>query len=280
MKVKFLDKNVRNKFWLYFSVISGILSFILLFNIVSDDYKDCLRYFGYLMLGVLILIYLIIWYRANNLTNINIDIDGSNVNIKCGDLFLENGLKTIPFNEYFDTVVDDKIISNKSLNGIFINNFFINKVHELDNFIVENSDNSDIIDNHYSRPQGGKKVKFKLSTIFVYDDFIITAFSKFDEYNRATLTMPEYIEFLINFWDRVNRIYAQKNVSVPIFGSGITRIKEHKNIGDEDLLKIMLWTFRLSEMKFKYPAKLTIVIHEDKINQINLFNLKSIELGL
>lgn len=280
MKVKFLDKNVRNKFWLYFSVISGILSFILLFNIVSDDYKDCLRYFGCLTLGVLILIYLIIWYRANNLTNINIDLDGSNVNIKCGDLFLENGLKTIPFNEYFDTVVDDKIISNKSLNGIFINRFFKNIVHELDNFIVENSDNSDIVDNHHSRPQGGKNVKFKLSTIFVYDDFIITAFSKFDEYNRATLTMPEYIEFLINFWDRVNRIYAQKNVSVPIFGSGITRIKEHKNIGDEDLLKIMLWTFRLSEMKFKYPAKLTIVIHEDKINQINLFNLKSIELGL
>jgi hypothetical protein len=280
MKVKFLDKNVRNKFWLYFSVISGILSFILLFNIVSDEYKDCLRYFGYLTLGVLILIYLIIWYRANNLTNINIDIDGSNVNIKCGDLFLEKGLKTIPFNEYFDTVVDDKIISNKSLNGIFINHFFKNKVHELDNFIVENSDNSDILNNQCSRPQGGKNVKFKLSTIFVYDDFIITAFSKFDEYNRATLTMPEYIEFLINFWDRVNRIYAQKNVSVPIFGSGITRIKEHKNIGDEDLLKIMLWTFRLSEMKFKYPAKLTIVIHEDKINQINLFNLKSIELGL
>lgn len=280
MKVKLLDKNVRTKFWFYFSVISGILSFVLLFNIVPDEYEDCLRYFGYLTFGVLIIIYLIIWFRANKLTNINVDIDGSNVNIKCGDLFLENGLKTIPFNEYFDTVVDDKIISNKSLNGIFINRFFKDKVNELDSFIVEKSDNTDIIDNQHLRSQGGKSVKFKLSTIFVYDDFIITAFSKFDEHNRATLTMPEYIEFLINFWDRVNRVYAQKNVSVPVFGSGITRIKEHKNINDEDLLKIMLWTFRLSEMKFKHPAKLTIVIHEDKIGQINLFGLKSIELGL
>ncbi|MBV6881422.1 hypothetical protein KVY03_16400 [Epilithonimonas sp. FP105] len=108
----------------------------------------------------------------------------------------------------------------------------------------------------------------------------MTAFTKFDEHNKAILTMPEYIEFLINFWDRVNRVYAQKTVSVPIFGSGITRIKEHKNISDEDLLKIMLWTFKLSEMKFKHPAKLTIVVHEDKIGQINLFNIKSIELGL
>lgn len=280
MKVKFLDKNVRNKFWLYFSIISGILSFLLIFKIVPDQYIDILRYFGYFMFGLLILIYLYIWYRANKLTNINIDIDGSNVNIKCGDLFLEKGLKTIPFNEYFDTVVDDKIISNKSLNGIFINRFFKDNVNEFDKFITDNTDKSDISNEHCLRAKGGKNVKFDLSTLFVYDEFIITAFSKFDEHNKATLTMPEYIEFLINFWDRVNRIYAQKNVSVPIFGSGITRLKEHKNISDEDLLKIMLWTFKLSEMKFQHPAKLSIVIHEDKIGQINLFTLKSIELGL
>ena len=280
MKVNFFDKGVRNKFWVYFSAISGVLSFILLFNIVPEEYKEFLKYFGYVSFFILIIIYLIIWCRANKLTNIDIDIDGSNVNIKCGDLFSEDGLKTIAFNEYFDTIVDDKIISNKSLNGIFINKYFSGKIQELDNFIVEKSDELDVINNQVNRRLGGKTVQFKLSTIFVYDEFILTAFSKFDEHNKATLTMPEYIEFLINFWDRVNRVYAQKTVSVPVFGSGITRIKEHKNISDEDLLKIMLWTFKLSEMKFKHPAKLTIVIHNDKIGQINLFDIKSIELGM
>ena len=279
MKVEFLNKNVRNTFWIYFSVISGIISFALIFDFIPDEYKKHLPYVGIIVFVALTLIYLLIWYRANKLTSINIDIDGSSICIKCGDIFNEDGLKAISFNEYFDTVVDDKIISHKSLNGIFINRYFNNKVNELDNFIIQNSDDNDIIDNKCSRTQGGKTIKFKLSTIIVYNDYLLTAFTKFDQYNRATLTMPEYIEFLINFWDRVNRVYAQKNVSVPIFGSGITRIKEHKNIGDEDLLKIMLWTFKLSEMKFKYPAKLIIVIHEDKINQINLFNLKAIELG-
>lgn len=279
MKVKLYDKNVRNKFWLYFSVISGILSFVLLFNIVPEEYKDYLKHFGYGTFVILIIIYLVIWCRANNLTDIDIDIDGSTVNIKCGDLFSENGLKVIPFNEYFDTLVDDKIISNKSLNGIYLKKYFNENTEELDKFIVDNSDILDIVENK-PRRFGGKTIKFKLSTIFVYGDFILTAFSKFDEYNKATLTMPEYIEFLINFWDRVNQVYAQKTVSVPVFGSGITRIKEHKNISDEDLLKIMLWTFKLSEMKFKYPAKLTVVIHKDKISQINLFNVKSIELGM
>ena len=83
-----------------------------------------------------------------------------------------------------------------------------------------------------------------------------------------------------NFWDKVNRIYAQKSVSVPIFGSGITRIKGHKSIDEEDLLKIMLWTFRISEMRFKHPAKLTIIIHESKIDKINLLELKTARNGL
>lgn len=280
MKVSFFNKGVRNKFWLYFSVISGVLSFILLFNVVPEKYKDYLKCFGFITFVLLILVYILIWIRANSLTNVKIDIDGSTVIIKSGDLFLEEGFKVIPFNEYFDTIVDEKIIASSSLNGIYINDHLSSSVQDLDSFIIQKTDHDNVEDPNVERKLGGKTIKFKLSTIFVFNDFLLTAFSKFDSHNKAVLTMPEYIEFLINFWDRVNRVYAQKSVSVPIFGSGITRIKEHKNIGDEDLLKIMIWTFKLSEMKFKHPAKLSIIIHKDKIGKIDLFNLKSTELVL
>lgn len=280
MKVNLFNKGVKNKFWVYFSVISGILSFILLFGVVPEKYKDYLKCFGYITFVLLIIIYLMIWIRANRLTDVKIDVDGSTVNIKSGDLFKEDGFKVIPFNEYFDTDVDEKIIASSSLNGIFIKKHLTTSVNNLDNFITQNTDNDDVINANAHRKLGGKNIKFKLSTTFVFDEYLLTAFSKFDKHNKAILTMPEYIEFLINFWDRVNRVYAQKSVSVPVFGSGITRIKEHKNINDEDLLKIMLWTFKLSEMKFKHPAKLSIIIHKDKIGKIDLFNLKSNELGL
>lgn len=125
----------------------------------------------------------------------------------------------------------------------------------------------------------GKTQKYSLGTIFVNNDYLLTAFSKFDDKNRAFLTMPDYLAFLINFGTKLI-VYMLKSVSVPIFGSGITRIKEHKNISDEDLLKIMLWTFRISEMRFKFPAKLTIVIHKDKIDKINLLDIKSARNGL
>ena len=126
----------------------------------------------------------------------------------------------------------------------------------------------------------GKIKKYALGTLCVYEDYLMAAFSKFDDKNQARLTMPQYLEFLINFWDRVNKVYAQRSVSVPIFGSGITRIKEHKNITDEELLKIMLWTVRISERRFKHPAKLTIIIHKDKIDTINLLDLKQARNGL
>jgi hypothetical protein len=280
MKVKFLNKGVRNQFWFFFSVVSGILSYVLLFNIVPDEYKEHLKCFGYITFILLIIIYIVIWLRANSLTDVKIDIDGSTVNIKSGDLFTEEGFKVIPFNEYFDTEVNEKIIASNSLNGIFINKYLDTSVSNLDNHIINSIDIDDILNDNVYRKSGGKCKKFKLSTIIVYKDYLLTAFSKFDDHNKAVLTMPEYLEFLINFWDRVNRVYAQRSVSVPIFGSGITRIKEHKNISDEDLLKIMIWTFKLSEMKFKHPAKLSIIIHKSKINQIDLFNLKATEKGL
>ena len=235
---------------------------------------------GVIFLFILFLLYFGIWFKSNNLTEVNLDVEGTIVTVKAGDLFKQDGFKVIAFNEYFDTQVDDKIISHKSLNGIYIDNYLSCSTSDLDQRISDyHFDEDEILDINKTR-KVGKNQKYSLGTIFVNDDFLLTAFSKFDDKDRAFLTMPDYLGFLINFWDKVNRIYAQKNVSVPIFGSGITRIKEHKNINDEDLLKIMLWTFRISEMRFKFPAKLTIVIHKDKIDKINLLDIKSARNGL
>lgn len=75
------------------------------------------------------------------------------------------------------------------------------------------------------------------------------------------------------FWDNINAVYSPKSIFVPVFGSGIPRIKNHRGIEVENLLKIMLWTFKGNETRLKYSAKLTIVIHKDKIRKINLFDI-------
>lgn len=276
-KVNFFDTRIVKKFSDYTSTISTIFSLLLIFVDIPTENKITL---GIIFLFTLSLLYFGIWLKSNNLTEVNLDVEGSIVTVKAGDLFLQDGFKVIAFNEYFDTQVDDNIISHKSLNGLYIDNHLSGPISDLDQSISNYKfDEDEILEVNQER-KVGKKQKYSLGTIFVNEDYLLTAFSKFDDKNRAFLTMPDYLGFLINFWDKVNRIYAQKSVSVPIFGSGITRIKEHKNISDEDLLKIMLWTFRISEMRFKFPAKLTIVIHKDKINKINLLDIKSARNGL
>jgi hypothetical protein len=277
MKVKFFDQRVFRKSSREIAAVSSALTVILLFIDIPKNEKIPI---GLIFLGLLVLIHVFTWWRANHIKEISLNIEGSIVNVKTGDIFEQPGLKAISFNEYFDTLVDDKIIARSSINGEFINSHLDCSIQDLDTHIGAYAfDAGDIEETEVNR-EAGKTTKFKLGTICVYEDYLLTAFAKFNEFNEARLTMPEYLEFLINFWDRVNRVYAQKSVSTTIFGSGITRITGHKNISDEDLLKIMLWTFRISEMRFKYPAKLTIVIHPDKVDRINLFEIASVRNGV
>ena len=276
-KVSLFDKRIIKKFLEITSVVGSTLSVVVLF---VDIPNDCKAPAGWGFLALLAVTYMVIWGWANNLNSVDINIEGSHVTVKVGDIFRQSGLKAIAFNEYFDTQVDNKVISESSLNGIFIKKHLDIPASELDTHIESYPfDCKEVLERNDDRKQG-KKRKYQIGAICIYKEYLLTAFSKFDENNKASLTMPEYLEFLINFWDRVNNIYAQQSVSTAIFGSGITRIKGHKNISDEDLLKIMLWTFRISEMRFKYPAKLTIIIHKEKIDQINLLDIKSVRNGV
>lgn len=286
-KIKFFDVYLRNKFYKFFTAIGTFLGLVFLFidfpesialpyNItVNPKYSAAI-----VVVTFLVIAYIFMWYKANRLKKISIKVDATNVVIKEGDLFKEDDLIVIGFNEYFDTIVDDKIIAKKSINGLFINNILEGSIDALDSFIESNIDNRqklEVVDNRVR----GNKQKYQIGTVCLYSDkYILTAFAKFNERNEARLTMPEYLEFLINFWDEVNSIYAARSISVPIFGSGITRIKEHKNTTDEQLLKIMLWTFKISEMKFTHPARLTIVVYPDRMKAINLTSIEGLSNGL
>lgn len=277
IKVTLFDRNVIKRSVKFIAAASTVLSVVLLFVNIPPDYKMLA---GIAFLAMLALIHVATWVRANLLREISIEIEGSTVNIVTGNIFRQKGLKAIAFNEYLDTQVDNIIISKVSLNGKFIESELKETVAVLDAYIANFPfDDEDIVEAGVQR-RIGKTTRYRLGTICVYNDYLLTAFARFDMNNQAHLTMPEYLEFLINFWDKVNKIYAQQSVSTTIFGSGITRIKGHRTISDEDLLKIMLWTFRISEMRFKYPAKLTIVIHEDKVDQINFLDIASVKNGV
>lgn len=273
-KVSFFNKLVRGDFYKYFSIITAILSVVVIFVDIPQKRKIIS---GVIFLVVCIILYFVIWIIANKRTSIKLNIGGTPVKIKSGDIFTQEGLKVIPFNEYYDTKVDDEIISHRSLNGQYIDKNWNQAVDKLDSLISNNTKLKELqMENNVKR--NGKTVRYPIGSIIVIDDFVLTAFSKFDNKNCARLTINDYLNFLIKFWNEVNSVYAQKKVVVPIFGSGITRFTNGmEDINENDLLRIMLWTFKVSKIKFEYPAELSIIIHPDKIDKIDIFSLKEEE---
>ena len=276
MKVMFFDKRILHKFYGILGAISVITSIVFLFVNIETKYKTAI---GLVALVFLIVIYIGIWIHSNFRKNIRLKINTSEVEVKFGDIFSEQAdLKVIAFNEYFDTLVDDKIIAKSSLNGVFVNKFFKNKIDELDGII--SSDNHLIeasVGENMVRPSG-KCIKYKLGTICVVNAYLIIAFTHFDENNKAYLEINDYINCLLNFWNEVDRVYAGRTVALPVMGSGITRFRGYENISDQELLELIIWTFKVSRIKFTHPSKVKIVVYKNKSDRINLLALKDLEI--
>lgn len=274
-KVKFLDKSlVKN----YFALVAIISVFVTIFQI-SINFPDKYKIPTILIIFFLLIFYIILWIRANIISEVKLKINNSTVIIKTGDLFKEEGFKVIAFNEYFDTQVDNKVISENTLNGIYLREN-VHNTDELDQLISKDTHLKDNILESNDTRVCGKKIKYKLGTIFQHNDYLLTAFTKFDKNNRAYLYINDYVNFLLQFWNEIDIIYAGKSISIPLLGSGITRLKEDNTISEQELLELLILSFKISRIKFTYPSKLSIIIHESKSNKINFYKLKECSNGL
>ncbi|WP_242958449.1 macro domain-containing protein [Clostridium cavendishii] len=268
--MKLFDKGLIKEYFVVLSIISVICSIVSILIDIPDNYKLGA---SVSLILVFLIIYIVLWVKANSLSKVRLKINNSVIDIKIGDIFKESDFKVIAFNEYFDTLVDNKVISDRTLNGIYINKL----VDDLDalNKSIDRDEhcNEKIIEINDNR-KCGKKKKYKLGTIFQHDDYLLTAFSKFDNDDRAYLYMSDYINFLLDFWNEVDIIYAGRSISIPLLGSGITRFKEYNMISEQELLELLIWSFKVSRIKFTYPSQVSIVIHEPMKNKINFFKLK------
>ena len=272
MKVGIFDKNIRKNYSGWLTSLSVILSIIVPFVDIPSNFKI---YYGCTMLVIIISYYFYSWKKANDMCDIEININNTTIKISEGDIFSNNPneFKVIGFNEYFDTEVDDIIISSKTLNGKYIKQKY-NDVSVLDKKIENDIHLKQNIINNVNRVSG-KRTKYKLGTIFKDEDYFLVALSKFDEDNRAYLEVNEYINCLMNFWNKCDVFYSGYTVVMPLLGSGITRFHGYEEITDQEILEIILWTFKVSKIKFKYPSSLKIVLTNNTLKKINLYEIKN-----
>ncbi len=269
IKVSFFSRILWKR---YLVLVSGVSVFASLFFVavnVPDNYKF-LVFVG--IAAALFASYVVLWIIANKTTSKKLDIDGSPLEVKIGDIFEEGELRVINFNEYFDTLVDDKLIAKSSLNGKYIEKC-VADVAVLDKAITDDPHLVEMKVNEHNNRKSGKKIQYKLGSIYVNDSYLLVAFSKFDKDNKAHLSMRDFINCLMTFWEEVDRVYASKSVAIPLMGAGITRFKDAK-VSEQELLELLIWSFKVSRVKVRHPAKVTIVIHESMQDKINFYELK------
>ena len=196
---------------------------------------------------------------------VTLNIRGIPVKIKAGDLFDQEGLKIISFNEHYDTCVDEKVIASSTLNGIYIKKY-VSDLKKLERAIKANAKEHGITKN------GDGKYCFKLGHLIRFEDFLLLAFSKFDEQNRAHISIQEYWNCLLHMWSEVRRLYGDQPVFLPLIGSGITSFDGVPQKSPEELIFWILSTLKLSGEHINQP--ITIVLKKEMIEKMDLYELK------
>ena len=204
-----------------------------------------------LLIFVISLIITVIYYWRRK----KVVIKGKNyqIQIEYGDIFeYKKSKKVITFDECFTTCVGDlpDQIKPTSICG---------------QFLVKNPtcNITKLISHVQLKPAKGKsdynkQDKYESGRLLLYKDYLLMAIAKLDKSGLGKMTRDEYIKALSVLWEEINKYYGQTDVCVPIIGSGLTRI-DGSDITQQELLDIMISSYKLSTYKIKNPQKLHIV---------------------
>lgn len=123
-----------------------------------------------------------------------------------------------------------------------------------------------------SKSKYQNKSRFESGTIVPNGDDLLMAFAKLDEKGKGRFfSRDEYLVCLDLLWKELENNYSEKDVCVPILGAGTTSFDggAGASISQQDLLDMMIWSYKLSSHKIKNPHKLRIVCKKNKGFSIN-----------
>lgn len=184
--------------------------------------------------------------------------------VEYGDIFkMDNCKKVINFDECYTINVGDAPgdIKPTSICGQYL------KIHPYLDIekIIKNSKIK--AENELSQYMGNKK--YKSGKLILNGDDLLMAFAKLDADGRGKFfSHKEFLDCLSLLWEEIDKYYGQKDVCIPILGSGLTRINETP-LTQQELLDIIIGSYKLSPHKIKFPYKLHIVCKKNDNFSLN-----------
>lgn len=226
-----------------------------------------------LMFAICYLVILFIFRKS-----VDIQIRNTSVKICYGDIFSKDDfsgqvLRIIGCDSHFNTQVDDKVISKKSLHGQLVLKHGDEK--EIKKAVREKAKQLQLeknIDGLYD---------FPLGTIISYNSskegltYLMLAMTELNDRYEAHSDMAKFVSMLMNMWREISSVHAGYDIAIPLLGSGILRFDDGPRSNDE-LLRCLLCSLDNSGVTLK--SQVYIVIYDNTHNKVvaNLYDYKDV----
>lgn len=196
----------------------------------------------------------------------SICIKGHNYKIKVeyGDIFqLQACKKIINFDECFTTEVG---LEPYQIKPTSVCGQFLSKYPDLD---IQKLLSSRGIKPMKNNSKYSNKKCYESGTILPYkNEYLLLAFAKLDEEGLAKMSRDDYLLCLFKLWKEIDKYSAQSDIAIPVLGAGITRF-QGELLTQQQLVDIIIETYRLNPCKIKNPSTLHIVCREEDDFSLN-----------
>lgn len=226
-----MNKYFGKHFTAAIAAISAIATFIsTLFDLETIHNNYLYGVLG--LIAILVVSFLYANWQSSIKKKIELSLlTGFKLTILEGDLFKQNGVICIPFNEYFDTHVGDGVISEDSIHGIFINKYFKDRIPELQEKIRKSLESINPIEKQTRRVSGCPIEKYPLGTCVDIREgentYVLFALTHFDNYDIANVNREEYAEVTRCLLNHLSQKTENKQVFMPLYGTGLSRMKRN-----------------------------------------------------
>lgn len=273
-----MNKQIKDSLVLGFAIVTGIATVCTVLGFSMKDafpFNSCdtgvavlARIF--ILACIYMMVSFVIWfYKGHKYNNkVELKVGNNNVTIRKGDIFTENAWRVIPVDSHVETTVDNRIISENSLQGKLIQKYGAEGI----NAAVESAAGKLSLNK-----EKGNNYSFERGTVIPYENeygkYLLVVLNELDELYLARTTLAQYEKTLLTMWEEIDKVYEGFDVSLPIIGNGVTRFDDGRD-DTGNLLRCMLCTLNTSGVHLK--CQTTIILYEGDNNKLPLYEYKDI----
>jgi hypothetical protein len=190
--------------------------------------------------------------------------------LKFGDLFEEQGWKAIGVNDFFDSIVDEDLVSSKSLHGYVLNTHWNGNRDDWQKQVAVSLRGKS--PNKEARSKGNK-LRYPVGTTARASandlNFLFVALGETNLANNITSANAEMLIHAVRgMVAEARAACSMEPLVIPLMGSGLARVGIKNSVLVDLIVTAILEESRIGRV----TGEIKIILPKDKTNHINLKN--------